>query len=59
LSVDNARPSTKVVHPASTSTAPAQAITARIPAIGPRRPWLLMTNLIPTGLRGSFKGNSV
>src|SRR5271166_453547 len=59
LSVDNARPSTKVVHPASTSTAPAQAITARIPAIAPRRPWLFMANLIPTGLRGSIEGNPV
>src|ERR1700758_3299151 len=44
LSIDSARPSTKVLHPATTSTAPTKAIAAFT-----RRPraLLFMTNLIP------------
>src|SRR6516162_7851822 len=55
LSIDRARPSTTVLHPATTSTATAQAIAActRLP-----RPRLFMTNLIPTGLQGSIAGIS-
>src|SRR6516162_1967622 len=55
LSIDRARPSTKVLHPATTSAAPTKAIAActRRP-----RPRLFMTNLIPTGLHGSITGIS-
>jgi hypothetical protein len=66
LSIDRARPSTKVVQPATTSIAAAQAIAAlaKVTAVHPRapagrrrfRPRLSMTNLIPTGLHGSIKG---
>jgi hypothetical protein len=52
--MDRARPSTMVVHPATTSTAPAQAITAFIR----RCPRLFMRDLIPTGLQGSIEGIS-
>ena len=57
LSIDNARPSTIVLHPATSSTAAAQAIAARTAAIA--RPRLFMANLIPTCLPGCFKGISV
>src|ERR1700739_1848238 len=52
LSMDRARPLTTVLQPATTSTAPAQAIAALR-----RRPRarLFMMNLIPTGLHGSIK----
>jgi hypothetical protein len=66
LSIDNARPSTKVLQPATTSIAAAQAIAALsdAAAVRPRPParrrrfraWLSMTNLIPTGLHDSIKG---
>src|SRR6516165_11410437 len=55
LSIDRARPSTNVVHPATTSTAPAQAIAAFRRRLRPRS---FMANLIPTGLQGSTEGIS-
>jgi hypothetical protein len=53
--MDKARPSTKVVQPAATSTAPAQAIAAFRRRLRPR---LFMANLIPTGLQGSCEAIS-